>query len=216
MTHYDTLGVPRDAPPARIRGAYLALVRQLHPDSLVGRPSAEIARAGVRFRAVAEAWEVLGDPEARRSYDRSLAVRAARPPSAPSGTTARPMPTSSSPSPRPSPLADDEVEVLPGGCLPLGFVLGGIAVLVVLAIALLTVGFVQSPTGSHPSPVTDGAALSVAQGDCVLRRTPTEPVPCSTDQSLKVVTVARAPTRCSERYVSVPYDVRFWLCVLPN
>jgi hypothetical protein len=215
MTHYDTLGVPRDAPAARIRGSYLALVRQLHPDSLVGRPSAEIARAGVRFRAVTAAWEVLGDPEARRSYDRSLVVRAPRPATASSGTTARPMHTSSS-SPPPSPLAADEVEVMPGGCLPLGFVLGGVAVLVVLAIALLTIGFVQSPTGSRQSPVTDDAVLSVAPGDCVMRRTPTERVPCSTEQSLKIVTIARAPTRCSERYVSVPYDIRFWLCVVSN
>jgi hypothetical protein len=216
MTHYDTLGVPRDAPPARIRSAYLTLVRQLHPDSLVGRPSAEIAKAGVRFRAVTEAWEVLGNTDARRSYDRSLAVRAssdtarassARPMHAPAGHTTRPDPPSA---------ADDDVDVMPSGCLPLGFVLGGIAVLVVLAVALLAIGFAQSPTGNRPNPprVSD-TNLAVQVGDCVLPTRSTEPVSCATAKSLEVIAVARVPARCNERLATIRYDDRYALCVEP-
>lgn len=63
--YYAILGVARDASPDEIKKAFRALARETHPDANPGDPTAE-----VRFREVAEAYEVLSDPERRRRYDR--------------------------------------------------------------------------------------------------------------------------------------------------
>ncbi|MCZ7588148.1 MAG: J domain-containing protein [Gaiella sp.] len=62
--YYELLGVGRDASHAEIKSAFRRLARELHPD-VSEEPDAEL-----RFRAVAEAYEVLSDPERRRTYDR--------------------------------------------------------------------------------------------------------------------------------------------------
>jgi molecular chaperone DnaJ len=62
--YYEVLGVPRDAAEADIKKAFRALARELHPD-VSDAPDAER-----RFREVAEAYEVLSDPERRATYDR--------------------------------------------------------------------------------------------------------------------------------------------------
>jgi molecular chaperone DnaJ len=59
---YRLLGVSAGAAPAEIRRAYRRIVFDVHPD--VGkRPDPK------RFREVHEAYEVLSDPDRRRSYD---------------------------------------------------------------------------------------------------------------------------------------------------
>ena len=65
-THYSTLGVLHNASNAEIRRAYRELARQFHPDK--NREPA----AGERFKRVAAAYEVLGDPHKRREYDDGL------------------------------------------------------------------------------------------------------------------------------------------------
>lgn len=62
--YYDALGVPRDASAEDIRRAYRKLAREYHPD--VNRDEG----AEDRFKEVAEAHEVLRDPEKRERYDR--------------------------------------------------------------------------------------------------------------------------------------------------
>jgi molecular chaperone DnaJ len=62
--YYELLGVARDASHGEIKRAFRRLARELHPD-VSEQPDAEL-----RFRAVAEAYEVLSDPERRRTYDR--------------------------------------------------------------------------------------------------------------------------------------------------
>jgi molecular chaperone DnaJ len=62
--YYDLLGVPRGASDAEIKRAFRALARELHPD-VSGEPD-----AAARFRDIAEAYEVLSDPERRATYDR--------------------------------------------------------------------------------------------------------------------------------------------------
>lgn len=62
--YYELLGVARDASHEDIKRAFRQLARELHPD-VSEAPDAEL-----RFRAVAEAYEVLSDPERRRTYDR--------------------------------------------------------------------------------------------------------------------------------------------------
>ena len=65
-SYYAMLRVPEDADPAAIRHAYRALVRRFHPDAGVGS-SAE------KFREVAEAYDVLSDPQRRHDHDIDLA-----------------------------------------------------------------------------------------------------------------------------------------------
>lgn len=63
-THYDVLGVTRDADPSVIKKAYRKLAAQHHPDRNQGDPSAE-----ARFKEINEAYEVLSDPTKRTLYD---------------------------------------------------------------------------------------------------------------------------------------------------
>ena len=45
-THYDTLGASPGDDAKQLRRAYLGRARRLHPDQFMGRPPAELARAG--------------------------------------------------------------------------------------------------------------------------------------------------------------------------
>jgi curved DNA-binding protein CbpA len=65
---YQLLGVPRGASREEIALAWRRRARAEHPDA---RP-ADGAAPG-RFRALAGAWQVLGDPARRAAYDRALA-----------------------------------------------------------------------------------------------------------------------------------------------
>jgi molecular chaperone DnaJ len=62
--YYELLGVSRAASDAEIKRSFRTLARELHPD-VSSEPDAER-----RFREVAEAFEVLSDPERRALYDR--------------------------------------------------------------------------------------------------------------------------------------------------
>jgi molecular chaperone DnaJ len=62
---YDILGVGRDASTEEIKKAFRRLARDSHPDANPDDPTAE-----ARFREIAEAYEVLSDPERRHRYDR--------------------------------------------------------------------------------------------------------------------------------------------------
>src|ERR687894_1408065 len=61
---YELLGVSRDADDTQIKKAFRKLARELHPD-VNSDPGAE-----ERFKEVAEAYEILSDPERRATYDR--------------------------------------------------------------------------------------------------------------------------------------------------
>ena len=62
--YYAVLGVERDASDAEIKKAFRSLARELHPDVNRHDPEAE-----EKFKEAAEAYEVLSDPERRRTYD---------------------------------------------------------------------------------------------------------------------------------------------------
>jgi molecular chaperone DnaJ len=62
--YYELLGVERDASHAEIKRSFRRLAMENHPDV------SGDANAGHRFRAIAEAYEVLSDPERRATYDR--------------------------------------------------------------------------------------------------------------------------------------------------
>lgn len=62
--YYDVLGVARTASPDEIKRAYRKAAMQYHPDRNKD-PGAER-----KFKAAAEAYEVLSDPDKRQRYDR--------------------------------------------------------------------------------------------------------------------------------------------------
>jgi molecular chaperone DnaJ len=62
---YEVLGVGRDASEQEIKKAFRQLARELHPDVNAHDPDAE-----EKFKAAAEAYEILSDAERRATYDR--------------------------------------------------------------------------------------------------------------------------------------------------
>ncbi|KAF8071204.1 DNAJB4 [Scenedesmus sp. PABB004] len=63
--YYAFLGVPRDASAEAIKKAYRAAARKWHPDKNPNQKDA----AEAKFKQLAEAFEVLSDPEKRQIYD---------------------------------------------------------------------------------------------------------------------------------------------------
>lgn len=64
-TAYEVLGVSFDADTATLKAAWRRAARRTHPD--YGGDAAE-------FRQVSMAWQLIGDPDARREYDRSFSA----------------------------------------------------------------------------------------------------------------------------------------------
>ena len=63
---YAVLGVSLTATPEDIKQAYRKLAMRFHPDRNPENPDAE-----ERFQGIKEAYEILSDPEKRRTYDES-------------------------------------------------------------------------------------------------------------------------------------------------
>jgi molecular chaperone DnaJ len=63
--YYEVLGVNRDAAPDDVKRAFKKLALKYHPD----RNPDNRKEAEDRFKELAEAYEVLGDPEKRQRYD---------------------------------------------------------------------------------------------------------------------------------------------------
>lgn len=64
--YYTTLGVPRGAVADDIKRAYRKLAKEWHPDR---HPPHKRKDVEEKFKAIAEAHEVLSDPEKRKRYD---------------------------------------------------------------------------------------------------------------------------------------------------
>jgi molecular chaperone DnaJ len=62
--YYEVLGLDRGASGAEIKKTFRRLARELHPDVNKHDPRAE-----EKFKEAAEAYEVLSDPDRRRTYD---------------------------------------------------------------------------------------------------------------------------------------------------
>ncbi|KAJ7835004.1 DnaJ domain-containing protein [Mycena olivaceomarginata] len=64
-THYDTLGLRREASAKQIKTAFFALSKEHHPDV----PHHKVKP---QFHEITEAYNVLRDPVSRRAYDNTL------------------------------------------------------------------------------------------------------------------------------------------------
>jgi len=80
LDYYAVLGVSPQASDDEIKKVYRQLALQYHPDRNQGSPEAE-----TKIRQINAAYEVLGNPETRRSYER-LRFGAYRPSPEASGT----------------------------------------------------------------------------------------------------------------------------------
>jgi curved DNA-binding protein CbpA len=65
MFYYDILEVPASAEGPAIKRKYYLLAKKYHPD----RVSPDDKEAGEKFKDIAEAYQVLSDPELRKKYD---------------------------------------------------------------------------------------------------------------------------------------------------
>lgn len=66
-SHYETLGVPRDASLADIRKAYRLMALRWHPDK---NPCGDREEVSWKFVEIGAAYEVLSDEQKRTAYDR--------------------------------------------------------------------------------------------------------------------------------------------------
>ena len=66
MTHYDTLGISKDATDEGIKQAYRKLALKYHPDRNKSEDAAE------KFKSISEAFETLADPHKKFVYDQRL------------------------------------------------------------------------------------------------------------------------------------------------
>lgn len=64
--YYAILDIPRDATEAQIKKAYKRKAMEHHPDRNINNQE----EAEIKFKEVAEAYEVLNDPQKRSIYDR--------------------------------------------------------------------------------------------------------------------------------------------------
>lgn len=66
LTHYDTLGIERDATDQQVRAAFRKLALKFHPDKYNGQ---ERVTAEERFQSITEAFNILSHPSSRDKYD---------------------------------------------------------------------------------------------------------------------------------------------------
>ena len=67
LDYFETLGVSRDASDVAIKKAYRKLALQYHPDR-----NPDSKAADEKIREINAAYEVIGDPERRKTYERLL------------------------------------------------------------------------------------------------------------------------------------------------
>jgi curved DNA-binding protein CbpA len=82
--HYEILGLSQKATAEEIKQRFRALARRWHPDVAKSEDATE------RFKAINEAYRVLGDPERRANYDSELKLASSR-----AASTASPRATGS-------------------------------------------------------------------------------------------------------------------------
>lgn len=97
LTHYDVLGVPRDADKKTIKRAYFHLASIVHPDRHFGKNLGSFKpKMEALFARITEAYDALGSPDKRARYDATLGRAPSRSvpvPKAPEVTAAHAAPS---------------------------------------------------------------------------------------------------------------------------
>lgn len=117
-THYDLLGVPRNAERRAIRDAYFALSRRFHPDVFYNREAGPYrSRIDEVFRMLTRAYDVLSNSKQRAGYDLHLSGFDSYRPGAPSE---RPPAPAAPPTPptRAEPPSAPPPAISPGAVVP--------------------------------------------------------------------------------------------------
>lgn len=171
MTHYETLGVPADAPPERIRDAYRRLARDHHPDR-------DRSGAVGSMAAINEAYRVLRDPARRAVYDATLRGSAVGPVG-----NGRSASATAPRSPRPP------VAPLPPGRFPWKM----LGLMATVGCVVVIVGAILRGPAEEPAPDN-----LLGPGSCVVIETngDAREVPCSTPDHLVVVELVPFDGRC--------------------
>lgn len=213
MTHYEVLGVERDATAAQIRAAYLARARQLHPDRHASATAAELARAQRAMQEVNAAWSVLGDPQARRDYDAALRARettaAAASMFADGG--ARPAPAQTGPPPVVLDWDDD-----PGPRLPAIVRIGPVVLLLAVLAAIFVVTAFAAGNSSVDVPRPRQRATPAVGGCIDVSNAIVAEVPCNSVNALRIERHS-SDGRCGRRgEVPIVWDDDTVLCVAPR
>lgn len=201
-THYDTLGVAKNATAKEIRKAYLRRARALHPDRQQGRSPADARRAEEAMQQVNVAWNVLSDVKKRSEYDdklnpKSTTRQAGQP--RPSASRRPNNPPPRSPQPSPTTNGRRSIDDEPGdgsvsvwASLPVLIIVG-----IILGILLVT-AFDNNDAGGENRPVAPALDDQMRDDDCFLFVADSiQQVSCSTGRAEgRVVDIVPDPGNC--------------------
>lgn len=207
--HYETLGVRPEADREAIRRAYVAIARATHPDRASG-DAASRATAARTIRLANAAWNVLGDEDRRREYDRRR-----------SGGGTRPADGRTPNAPRTRIVTDRDVIIAstpPGSASGLAWV--AVAMLVLGVIAVLVVSAYATASDPNTAVTTSSTAVAPTTGSCVdIRASDGGPVAtvvaCAGATSGRVVAIVDTPRPCPSGSPVALADGRTTLCLVP-
>ena len=74
INYYATIGLQNNACEDEIKSNYYALAKKYHPDSTEGLSFSSKREFEDKFKSVTAAYEILSDPDKKRSYDDLIAL----------------------------------------------------------------------------------------------------------------------------------------------
>jgi DnaJ domain len=210
-THYEVLGVARDASPAAVRRAYLDKARALHPDRHAGRSGAELDRAQRAMQDVNAAWAVLADPRKREAYDLSMR----EPPRSAPNPMSRPS--------RPVVVLDDDdyddYHPDDGPVSPLVHLvrIGPVVLLLGVLAAIFVISAFAAGGRSVDLPSNSTVVEGLPEiGSCIdTRALGIVPVACDAPAALRVERVIEPGEACADGAVPMWWEEDVMLCVRP-